>query len=351
LDVGRSTFLPDYDTMPDVIETAFDVVIVAFNDAETLPACLVAVNALDPKPLRVVVVDNASSDDSAEVARQAGAEVLTLDENTGFAGGMNHGIEATNAPWVFLLNPDCALRPDCVRELFRAVGNLPQAKEIGSATGLLMRAQGSDLAPTDTIDAAGMIVTPSGRHFDRAAGDPAQDSPRDLAWVFGGTGAATLVRRQALEDVSYPDGEVFPRSFFCYREDADLAWRLQHRSWRCLFVPTAGALHQRGFRPEGGRRGQAWINNHSVKNRFLLRAHCADLWWHLRSFPFWLIRDLLVLGACLTVERSSLPGLKEAWRLRHDAKAKRHWVLSRRTAPSQQVSRWFRKPGVQKIER
>ena len=343
--------LSECDTMPDVIETAFDVVIVAFNDAETLPACLVAVNALDPRPSRVVVVDNASSDDSAKVARQAGAEVLALEENTGFAGGMNHGIEATNAPWVFLLNPDCALRPDCVRELFGAIDDQPQANEIGSATGLLMRAQGMDLAPTGTIDAAGMVVTPSGRHFDRAAGEPAQDAPQNLAWVFGGTGAATLFRRQALDDVAYPDGEVFPSSFFCYREDADLAWRLQHRAWRCLFVPTSGALHQRGFRPEGGRRGQAWINYHSVKNRFLLRVHCADLGWHLRFFPFWLIRDLLVLGACLTIERSSLPGLKEAWQLRYDAATKRRWVLSRRIAPSQQVSRWFRKPGVEKIER
>ena len=93
--------------MPDVIETAdFDVVIVAFNDAKTLPACLAAVNGLNPKPSRLIVVDNASSDDSARIARQGGAEVLALKENTGFAGGMNHGIKASNAPWVFLLNPD-----------------------------------------------------------------------------------------------------------------------------------------------------------------------------------------------------------------------------------------------------
>ncbi|MEN8163995.1 MAG: glycosyltransferase family 2 protein [Acidobacteriota bacterium] len=328
-----------------MIETVdFDVVVVAFNDAETLPACLAAVETLDPPPSRLIVVDNASSDDSAEIARHAGATVLSLEENTGFAGGMNRGIEHTNASWVLLLNPDCALRPDFVVQLLRSIKSRSESDQIGSATGLLMRAEGSDLAPTAIVDAAGMIVTPSGRHFDRGAGQTATVAHREPAWVFGGTGAATLFRRQALEDVAYPDGQIFPESFFCYREDAELAWRLQHRDWRCLFVPTAKAAHQRGFQPEAGRGGQAWINRQSVKNRFLLRAHCADLGWHFLCFPFWLIRDLMVLAACLTVETSSFPGLIEAWRQRHDAASRRRWVLSRTKLPSRQVSRWFRRP-------
>lgn len=337
--------------MPNVNETAdFDVVIVAFNDEATLPACLAAVKDLNPSPSRLMVVDNASHDNSAEIARNAGAEVLSLEENTGFAGGMNRGISATDAHWVLLLNPDCAPEQGYVDELFQAIDHRPQAEEIGSATGLLMRATGTELTPTDTVDAAGMVVTPSSRHFDRGAGRPVEAALRKPAWVFGGTGAATLFRRTALGDVAYPDGQIFPESFFCYREDAELAWRLQHRGWRCLYAPTARAFHQRGFQPEGGRKGQTWINSHSVKNRFLLRAHCADLGWHFRLFPFWLIRDLLVLAACLTIETSSLPGLIEAWRQRQDAISRRRWVLSRATAPSRQVSRWFRRHGVDLVD-
>lgn len=337
--------------MPPVIETAdFDVVIVTFNDEDTLAACLAGVKALSPPPSRILVVDNASQDCSAEVAESAGAEVLKLKENSGFAGGMNRGIAASDAPWVLLLNPDCALQQDFVDQLLRAVEGRPETEEIGSATGLLMRALGTDLSPTEMVDAAGMVVSPSCRHFDRGAGRPVERSLEKLAWVFGGTGAATLFRRTALDDVAYPDGQVFPESFFCYREDAELAWRLQHRGRRCLYVPTARAFHQRGFRPEVGRKGQAWINRHSVKNRFLLRLHCADLGWHLTTFPFWLIRDLLVIAACLTIETSSLPGLIEAWRQRHDALSRRRWVLSRSTAPSRQVSRWFRRQGVEWVD-
>jgi GT2 family glycosyltransferase len=154
-----------------------------------------------------------------------------------------------------------------------------------------------------------------------------------------------LYRREALDDVAFENHEVFSETFFAYREDAELAWRLQWRGWRCLFVPDAVAAHERGFRPEEGRRGHDTINRLSVRNRFLLRWHCADSGWHLRCMPWWLVRDLLVVAACLTVERSSLPALGEAWRLREDARSRRRWILGRRKVSSQRLARWFRRPG------
>jgi len=111
-------------------------------------------------------------------------------------------------------------------------------------------------------------------------------------------------------------------------------------------------IHRRGFRPEDGRRGHAAINRYSVRNRFLLRRHCADAWWHLRCFPWWLLRDAVVIGACLTVERSSLPALADVWRLRADSRRRRQWVLGRRTVSPRQISRWFRRRGrVEEVER
>jgi hypothetical protein len=200
-------------------------------------------------------------------------------------------------------------------------------------------------------------VTPSGRHLDRGAGEPDDGRFARQALVFGGTGAALLLRRSAIDDVSYPGAELLAESFFAYREDAELAWRLQWRGWHCLYVPMAVAVHQRHLRPETGRgiagaadvgtaagraRSPERINALSVRNRFLLRLHCADLGWHLRCLPWWLLRDLLVIAACLTVERSSLPALAEVWTGRRDALARRRHVLGRARVRSRQVSRWFR---------
>ncbi len=327
----------------------YAVAVVSHDHAATLTACLQAVAGLAPSPDAVVVVDNASGDGSADIA-ESFAHVLPLTvirnlTNTGFAAAVNTAIAATSAPWVLSLNPDCAPRHDFVANLMTGIAVHDPGGRVGSATGRLVRARGDGLSPAPVLDAAGMLVTPSGRHLDRGAGEPDDGRYSTPAWVFGGTGAATLYRSAALADVAYPGGEVFPVSFFAYREDAELAWRLQWRGWRCLYAPGAVAAHGRRFRPEGGRGGHADINRHSVRNRFLLRAHCADLGWHLRCLPHWLLRDLVVVGACVTVERGSLGGLGEAWRLRRDAGARRRWVLGRRSVSSRQVSRWFRRRG------
>ncbi len=328
---------------------AVDIVIVSHDHADVLPACLGALAALERPPARVTVVDNASIDGSVGVAAACtavpGLEVVPLDDNTGFAAGVNIGLARGDAPWVLSLNPDCAPQPDFLSRLVAAVADRPEAAEIGSVSGRLLRGSDAELTPDGLLDAAGMVVTPSGRHLDRGAGEPDDGRYRRPAWVFGGTGAATLYRRAALVDVAYPDGQVLAESFFAYREDAELAWRLQWRGWRCLYVPDAIAVHRRGFRPEHGRAGHAAINRRSVANRFLLRAHCADLGWHLRCLPWWLLRDLAVVGACLTIERGSLPGLISAWRGRGDARWRRRWVLGRVRVPSRRISRWFRKGG------
>ena len=307
------------------------MVIVTHDHAETLTACLEAVEALEPAPAHVVVIDNASADGSVEIAEERSGGLATTivreKRNTGFAAASNKGIAATSEPWVLLLNPDCGPRPDLVRRLIDAVASRPEAARIGAASPKLLRAEGPDIEPRQVIDAAGMVVTCSGRHFDRGAGVDDVGTYDRPAWVFGGTAAAILLRREALDDVAYADNEVFAESFFAYREDAELAWRLQLRGWRCLYAPSAVAAHRRGFRPEEGRHGHVAINRFSVRNRFLLRRHCADFWWHLRCFPWWLLRDLLVVGGCLTVERASLPALADVWRLRGESRRRRSWVL------------------------
>jgi GT2 family glycosyltransferase len=315
----------------------------------TLPACLGAVARLEPRPQRIVLVDNASVDGSADVAErrreELGLEVLRETANTGFSMAANRGFRVGGAPWLLLLNPDCAPRPDMVDRLMAGVAAAGDSGHTGCAAPMLLRADGDDLEATSTVDAAGMLVTPSGRHLDRGAGSTDDGSLDRPAWVFGGSAAAALYRREALDDVAYPGDEVFAESFFAYREDAELAWRLQLRGWRCLYVPDAVAAHRRGFRPESGRRGHTEVNRYSVRNRFLLRGHCADLAWHLRCLPWWLVRDIVVVGACLTVERSSLPALGEVWRGRGDLLRRRRWVLGRRKVSTRQMARWFRRRG------
>ena len=322
--------------------SAVDAFVVVRNHATTLPATLAGLAAQRLPPARVVVVDNASTDGSLAVAREW-ADRLPLDlvglpDNRGFAAAANAALRRTASPWVLALNPDCRLEPAYLAELIAAVGARPR---VGSATGLLLRAAGAALVATGVIDSAGMVMRASLRHLDRGSGRAPRRGLRTAARVFGASGAAALYRREALADVSYPGDEVFDETFFAYREDADLAWRLQRRGWGCLFWPQARALHARGLKPELRRRGSDEINRHSVRNRFLLRWGNGDWRWHLACFPWWLARDLLVAAACLTLERGSLPGLAEALSLRTQQRARGRSNHTRALVSSWQVASWF----------
>jgi GT2 family glycosyltransferase len=322
--------------------SAVDAFVVVHDHERTLRATLASLADQTVRPARVVVVDNASTDASVsvieDVATTLPLELHRFSENRGFAVAANDAIRRTGAEWVLALNPDCRLAPDYLASLLAAVGS---HERVGAATGLLLRANGDSLAPTTRVDSAGVVVTASGRHFDRGAGRAVRARLLRPAWVFGASGAAALYHRDAINDVAYPAGEVFDETFFAYREDADLAWRLQRRNWHCLFWPQAQAWHERGLKPERGRRGTPEINRHSVRNRFLLRWSNADWRWLTICFPWWLARDLAVALACLTVERSSRPALAEAWALRRQQRARGRANASRATASGWQLARWF----------
>jgi GT2 family glycosyltransferase len=175
-------------------------------------------------------------------------------------------------------------------------------------------------------------MTRTGRHLDMT---------QFASEVFGVSGAAAMFRMTFLRDVAV-DGEIFDEDFFAYREDADLAWRGRLFGWRALCEPRAVAYHVRRVTPEARRALPVDINMHSVKNRFLLRLKNEGLYLALRNAPFELARDLIVLLAALTIERSSLPAFSWLWRNRRRVFAKRRIIQSRRKVSDRELARWFR---------
>jgi len=276
-----------------------------------------------------IVVDNASTDATREVvARMPGARLLALSENVGFAGAMNIGVDATSGRYVISLNPDCRLEPDFAAMLAERLETRP---EVGSASGRILRAAGPELAPTASLDSTGIRFTAAGRHFDRGAGLPADGRFLQEEEVAGTSGAAGFYRRKALESVKISTG-YFDSDFFLYREDAELAWRLRNLGWKCLYVPQAVAYHRRHNLPERRALMSPLVNLHSVKNRFLLRINNQSPRHFLATLVPTLARDAVVVGACLTVERSSLPAFGWLWRNRKRLWAKRREIQQKMCA-------------------
>ena len=324
------------------------VSLVTHNESRDLEVLLPTLAAQTYRDFEVVAVDNASEEGTRGVlaAWQRRGEfplrVLHTRENLGFTGGHNKGIRKaleTDAAWVLVLNADVVLAPDFLERLLRDA-EAPGQGRVGSLTGKILRADGPSLERTDLLDTVGIWMTRTGRHFDLAGGEQDRGQYDRPAGVFGVSGCVALYRREALLDVRISTG-FFDDDFFLYREDVDLAWRMQGRGWTARCVPSALAWHRRRNLPERRSQMSRLSNLHSVKNRFLLRINNAGT-DHLRStFGGTLLRDLLVVGGCLTVERSSYPGLRWLAENRRRLLEKRAEVQSRRIRSDRDLLPWF----------
>lgn len=314
------------------------VCIVTYDSEADLPGALAAVAALAERPLELVVADCGSRDRSVELARSftapgIAARVLPLGENRGFSGGMNAAVAACAAPFVLALNPDARPRPDFLAALLERAAAFPRA---GSLTGRLVRPErpeGEDGGRL--LDACGMRLVRSWRHLDRGSGEPDRGQYEVAELVFGGTGAATLYRREALLDAAFAGGEIFDPLFHSYREDAELAFRLQERGWTCIYEPAAVAEHRRQVVPAGRRQASPFVNYHSLKNRYLLRAYHQSAGNFLRTLAPTLLRDLGALAWVLLRERSSLPAYPWLWRHRREILARRRYLAARQRADTE----------------
>lgn len=310
------------------------ICIVTWSSAADLPGCLEAVGRLDHRPLEIVIVDNASRDGSLEVARRHAPEGIPLEamaspENLGFAAGMNAAIARTDAPFILTLNADARPAPDYVTRL------LARIEGAGAVTGTLVR-------PDGKLDACGMRLTSTWRHLDRGSGEPDHGQFSRPERVFGATGAASLFRREALDDAAI-EGEIFDPRFHSFREDAELCFRLRERGWEVLYEPAAVCEHRRFNLPERRSAMPAEVNRHSLKNRYLLRLYHQTGGNFLRTLVPTLARDLGALAWVLLRERSSLSAYSWLWRNRRDLLRRRRIIQERKKV---NVDRWFRVDGI-----
>jgi GT2 family glycosyltransferase len=319
--------------------------VVTWNSEDSIAACMQSVIQQEGfvfgESLLLRVTDNCSSDSTVEKVRELerpGVEVCVNRANLGFCGAHNQGVCRLlegQFDAVVVLNPDVRLEPDALRRMVDVCVGSP---DIGMVTPKLLRAN-ADLSPLaqPILDAAGMVLTSSLRHFDRGSGEVDVgrfDQPED---VFGGTGACLLITRPCAEALLispaisdglvariYPqlaDGslqrpKLFDEAFFAYREDADISWRAQLLGWRCCYEPRAVGYHVRVVVPERRAKLPATLNRYSVRNRFLLQIHnwrrSQGVWSFVNGL---LVRNVVVICGVLLRERSSFGALLEVVRL------------------------------------
>jgi GT2 family glycosyltransferase len=225
--------------------TDLSIVIVSFNARVDLARCLASLQEAPPVARHeVIVVDNASTDDSVREARQwPGVRVIESPTNRGFAAANNIGIRASTGRVLLLLNPDTIVPAGAVDGLLAELDRHPDAAAAGprlvDANGHAELSFGSMITPLAEVRQRRVM-----RGLER--GDPAIRSQvdeltrqeRSPDWV---SGACLLVRRQDAEAVGLLD-----ERFAMYTEDVDFCAALRARGRRILFTPAVEIVHLRG---------------------------------------------------------------------------------------------------------
>jgi GT2 family glycosyltransferase len=209
------------------------VIIPNWNGARLLPACLASLRQQTYAPLEVIVVDGASSDDSAALVREQFPEVrlLQLDTNRGFTGNVNAGLRAARGEILALFNNDAEADPAWLAELVQGFATDPRVGICGSKILLHDR-------PT-VLNAAGDVYHRDGTPGNRGVWQEDRGQFDAPEYVFGASGAAVAFRRAMLDDVGLLDERLW-----MYCEDVDLCFRAQLRGYRCLYVPTSRVYHR-----------------------------------------------------------------------------------------------------------
>jgi len=316
------------------------VAIVTYNSERHLRRCLEGVLEQEGIATEIIVVDNASSDGTRSILRRFKNRIRTIynDRNLGFAEAQNQAIRASSADWVLTLNPDVLLLPHFVRTLWDSGQSDPSA---GTVCGKLLSI-GPAFRPLaeQLLDSTGIFFTPAMRHFDRGWHEPDSTDFDRTEYVFGASAAAALYRREMIDDVSI-DASFFDPDFFCYREDADVAWRAILQGWRCVFTPAAVSYHVRSVVPGSRRDVPGAINMHSVKNRFLMRIKNTSLGLYRRYWLPMIWRDALVVCGTIFTEPGSLAAFWHLAKCLPKALRARRVILRRRRIDDAALAAWF----------
>lgn len=229
--------------------TRLAIIVVNWNVRELLADCLRSVKqntALPSQDYEVIVIDNASADDSAQMVARDFPDVTLIEagSNLGFAPGCQLGYDRTDAPFVLLLNPDTVVHRGAIDRMLETMEGDPSIGILGSrllnTDGTFQRAAGGAFPTLTNLLCNYMFIgrilpgalKPEPVYIDQDTADL-----RDIEWV---SGASLMFRREAVGP------QIFSPEFFMFGEDMDLCRRVAENGWRVVFSGRQTITHHHG---------------------------------------------------------------------------------------------------------
>lgn len=295
------------------------VVIINYNGGDYIEACLHSLQNQSVCADQIIVVDNASTDDSASLLTQRFPDIQVefLAENLGFAGGNNHAFSLiTHCKWVALLNPDTVVSSTWIAQLKQAVSTHPSTAVFSCRL--------EDLHFPEKLDGTGDQYHVSGLAWRRDHGASTSISRPVRESVFAPCAAAALYRLQAVNAAG-----GFDDAYFCYNEDTDLVFRMRLMGHHCLHLDDIVVKHagsgisgkQSDFSIYHGHRNLVWT--------YFKNMPTALLWLYLPQHLLLNIVAILYfgfkgrLGVIVKAKWHALIGLPKVLQMRRAIQQKR----------------------------
>lgn len=232
--------------------------------------------------LEVILVDNGSTDDSANEAERRFGDRLAIirnAKNEGFARGNNAGFQAAKGEWVFLLNSDAVCEPTVIAELMQFVADKP---DVGQLACRVVRAD-----QPHCFDSAGLLLYPDGVCRSRGWQEKDLGQYDRAEEVLAPHGCACALRKAMLDQIG-----AFDEDFFCYLEDLDLGVRGQLAGWKCWYVPSTLVRHKKS----------TTAGNYSVFKAYHVERNRLYCLWK------WMPRFLVFVSPLFTINRYAMQG-------------------------------------------
>jgi N-acetylglucosaminyl-diphospho-decaprenol L-rhamnosyltransferase len=256
------------------------VVTVTYNSDRFFDEYMGALQAQTCLPDRVILVDSGST--NPEFLERSSAYTLPVEivreANVGFCVGSNIGWRRVREfDYVIFLNPDAFLAPDFIA---KAVAYLDSHLEVGMVAPSLTRYDIETHTPLNAIDTTGVVRSWHG-FSERDHSKPVEalkryTAPNRIPWLCA---AAVMSRREAMNAVVEPGDQLFDESFFMYKDDTDLSWRVRRAGWHIIHHPGLLGYHCRGWQSRTAM---------SRKARLLSVRNDVKMCWKNRS-PFLLV--------------------------------------------------------------
>lgn len=336
------------------------VQIVTWNSKRYITECLDALLAQTYTDFSVIVIDNGSSDGTVQVVRSEYPTAVVLEnfKNHGFAKANNQGIRLAKTEYILTMNADVIVEPDFLEKIMKFADEHPQSASF-SGKVLKLRSEPIDhddqsglreSVKTNIIDTAGLQMYKSRRAVNRGENEQ-DDGQYDRAEkVFGVSAACALYRKSVLDEVAIKN-EYFDEDFFSYKEDVDLAWRLQIYGYDSWYVPQAECYHHRGYSFTGTaprkvvkhrREVSKFLRAMSFRNHHLMLLKNDTLRGIALSLPWFLFWEFKMVSYAVLFERFQLKSIGQIIKLFPAMMLKRSVIMAHARRSSSEVREWFK---------